>query len=123
MTQGNAPEKEPHRNPLDYQTPQKTATAPIGSAVAGSFFGMISVLLAVYLAFGLMERTRLPIFIGAPAMLAGFFGLLLLAQSFGKPLPIEQRQRQRRLHIVGFIIGCGIGALLEGLCFAAIKQI
>jgi hypothetical protein len=124
MTQGNVPEKQPDRNPIDYQSPQLTAKAPLGTAVAGAFFGILSVLAAVPLAFMLSDGTRLPVLVGAPIILAAFFALLLLARSaFGKSLPIEQRQRRRRFYIVGFLIGCGIGGLLEGLCFSALSKI
>jgi hypothetical protein len=124
MTQGSPPEQEPNRNPLDYQTPKPTAKVPLGTAIAGAFFGTISVLGAVPLGFVLQERTRLPVPIGATVSLAIFFGLLLLARSaLGRSLPFEQRHRRTGFYIVGFIIGCGIGALLEGLCFAAISKI
>jgi hypothetical protein len=123
MTQGDTPEKQPDQNPLDYQSPL-TAKAPVGTAVAGAFLGMISTIGAVYLGFVLADTIRVPFFISAPFILAGFLAVLLLARSaFGRSLPVEQQQRKRRFYIVGFLIGCGIAGLLEGLCFSALSKI
>ncbi len=124
MTQGDTPEKQPDRNPLDYQSPQLTPKAPLGTAVAGVFFGVVSTIGAMSLGFPLSDAIHVPFFVGAPVLLAAFFAVLLLARSaFGRSLPVEQQQRKRRFYIVGFLIGCGVGGLLVGLCFSALSKI
>jgi hypothetical protein len=37
----------------------------------------------------------------------------------GRNLPLESRHEPKRLFVLGFLIGCGIAGLIEGLCFGA----
>jgi uncharacterized membrane protein YfcA len=121
MTQSNDPEQQPR--PLDYAS-QPKPRSPIGSAVAGAFLGVMSTVGAMLLAVWTQQAVHLPIFIGIPLALVCFLALLLAAQSaFSGRSQDDESRRKRRFYIVGFVIGCGIGGLLEGLCFSALSKI
>jgi len=61
-------------------------------------------------------RVFTAIFIGVSA--ACVFGVIKSARG-GRSLPINKRRTAGRFFMLGFLIGCGLACLLEGICFGA----
>jgi hypothetical protein len=117
---------QPPNKPLDYYHSTTPATHPVVlslSTLGGVIIGIIAMCGAIsVVGLGVLSGS-IGWMIGAIvlgiAIIAGLIRMIVR----NRGLPPERRRTAARFFTIGFLIGCGLGCLLEGLCFAALGNI
>ena len=114
-------------NPLEYQTPPPPASkAPVGTAgaIRGFICGVFLVIFAVcpvgiwQEAYMMTSASTRPVATRPPTKLVGMLFLLVMAAAVLGAVSLGRAER-RNVFYLGLLIGVGVMALCQGICFVS----